>query len=62
MPQPVPEACEVQQLPNEAKIFANILLPYIRIISQLCITQVREDALEGRVFVCFPFWNAQIYS
>lgn len=42
MSQPVPEACEVQQLPNEAKIFANFSLPYIRIISQLCITRIRD--------------------
>lgn len=42
MSQPVPEACKVQQLPNAAKIFANFSLPYIRIISLLCIIRVRD--------------------
>lgn len=60
MSQPVPEGCGVQQHPDEAKIFANFSLPYVGIISQLCITVVREDALGGCVFVYFPFWNAHI--
>lgn len=54
----MPEAPEVQQLPSEAKIFAKFSSPNIRVISQLCITLVTEDAPEGHVFVCLSFWNA----
>lgn len=44
---PMPEAPEIQQLSSKAKTFAKFLPPNIRIIYQLCLTPVTEDAPKG---------------